>query len=72
MFQHPNPKIALIDNPKLKPSRNLMINLTLAQYHGDQGKLDSAMRYLVWFMPRMYSLMPMPADWNDSGFVPLG
>jgi hypothetical protein len=71
MFQHPDPKIALIDSPKLKPSRNLMINLTVAQYHGDQGKLNSAMRYLVWFMPRTYSLMPMPADWNDSGFVPL-
>lgn len=72
MFQHPDPKIALIDSPTLKPSRNLMINLTLAQYHGDKGKLDAAMKYLLWFVPRTYSLMPMPSEWSDSGFVPLG
>jgi hypothetical protein len=71
MFQHPDPKVALIVDPHLNPARNLMINLTLAQYHGDRGKLDSAMRYLVWFMPRTYSLMPMPPGWDDSGFVAL-
>jgi hypothetical protein len=71
MFQHPDPKIALIDDAKLNPSRNLMINLTLNQYHGDQNKLNSAMRYLVWFIPRKYSLMPMPPGWDDSGFAPL-
>lgn len=71
MFQHPCPKIALIDDAKLNPSRNLMINLTLEQYRGDRNKLDSAMRYLTWFIPRTYSLMPMPPGWNDSGFAPL-
>jgi hypothetical protein len=71
MFQHPDPKVALVINPKLKPARNLMINLTLAQYRGDRGKLDAAMRYLVWFVPSTYSLMPMPVDWSDAGFIPL-
>jgi hypothetical protein len=71
MFQHPDPKIALVVDAHLNPPRNLMINLTLAQYRGDKGKLDSAMRYLLWFVPRTYSLMPMPPGWDDSGFVAL-
>ena len=71
MFQHPDPKISLIVDPRLNPARNLMLNLTLAQYQGDRDKLDSAMRYLTWFIPRSYSLMPMPPDWNDSGFAAL-
>lgn len=72
MFQHPDPKVALIVDPALTLSRNLMINLTLAQYGGDERKLNSAMRYLLWFVPRTYSLMAMPAEWDDSGFVALG
>ena len=48
-----------------------MLNLTLAQYQGDINKLDTAMHYLTWFMPRSYSLMPLPAEWDDSGFVAL-
>jgi len=71
MFQHPDPKVTLVMDPQLNPPRNLMINLTLAQYQGDRSKLDAAMRYLTWFIPRTYSLMPMPPEWNDSGFVPL-
>jgi hypothetical protein len=71
MFQHPNPKVALIDDATLSPSRNLMINITLEQYQGDQNKLNSAMRYLTWFIPRTYSLMAMPPGWTDSGFAPL-
>ena len=71
MFHHPDPKISLIVDPRLNPARNLMINLTLEQYQGDQKKLDAAMRYLTWFIPRSYRLMPMPPEWNDSGFVAL-
>jgi hypothetical protein len=71
VFQHPAPKVALIVDPRLNPSRNPMINLTLAQYHGDARKRDAAMRYLTWFVPRSYSLMSKPDDWDDTGFVPL-
>lgn len=71
MFHHPDPKIALAVDPNLSPSTNLMVNLTLEQYDGDADKLDAAMRYLLWFVPRTYSLMATPPGWNDSGFVPL-
>jgi hypothetical protein len=71
VFQLPSPKVALIVDPKLTPARNLMVNLSLEQYHGDKRKLDAAMRYLLWFLPRTYSLMPLPPGWDESGFVAL-
>jgi hypothetical protein len=71
VIQHPDPKVALVVDPRLSPARNLMLNLTLEQYHGNSETLDAAMRYLTWFVPRSYSLMPMPPEWNDSGFVAL-
>ena len=70
-FRHPAPKVTLIVDPRLRPARNLMLNLTLEQYHGDQNKLSAAMRYLSWFIPRTYGLVPMPAGWSDSKFVAL-
>jgi hypothetical protein len=71
VFHHPDPKVALIVDPHLNPARNLMVNLTLDQYDGESDKLDAAVRYLTWFIPRSYSLMALPTGWDDSGFVPL-
>ena len=49
----------------------VQLNLTLEQYHGDQHKLDMAIRYLFWFLPRSYALAPLPEGWSDSGFTDL-
>lgn len=71
-YQHPDPKIALVIDPSRNPAQNLMVNLTLEQYDGDQTKLSAAIRYLTWFLPRSYSMMAMPDGWADATFVPLG
>jgi len=71
IFHLDNPKIGLVDDPQSTPSRYLIINLTLADYHGDQGKLDAALRYLSWFVPRTYRIAAMPPGFADSNFVPL-
>ena len=71
-YQHADPRIALFDNPQMTPSRNLMFNLTLDDYHGDEEKLRAAIRYLAWFLPRTYNILPMPVGWDQSSFVPLG
>lgn len=71
IFQLDNPKIGLVDDPQSTPSRSLIINLTLADYHGDERKLGAAMGYLSWFLPRTHRISPMPPGWNDSNFVPL-
>jgi hypothetical protein len=71
VIQIEKPKIGLIDNPQSTPSRSLMLNLTLADYHGDEKKLTAALHYLSWFLPRTYRIVPTPPGWDDSNFVPL-
>jgi hypothetical protein len=70
-FKHPDPRVAMVVDPKLTPARNLMVNLTLSQYGGDEKKLGSAIRYLSWFLPRGYAVIAMPDGWDDSTFAPL-
>ena len=69
-FQHPSPKIGLVTGASL-PRQNLMVNLRLKDYGGDKKKLDAAMRYLSWFLPKSYGLMALPDDWTDSNMAPL-
>jgi hypothetical protein len=70
MYHHPDPRIALVEDPRATPSRSLMINLTLADYNGDESKLRSAVYYLTWYLPRTYRIGAMPPGWSDSTFVP--
>jgi len=65
-FQLPNPKIGLVTGASLRPRESLMVNLRLKDYEGDKQKLGSAMRYLTWFVPKTYSVMPLPDDWSDA------
>jgi hypothetical protein len=70
-FRHPSPKIGLVTGASLKPRQNLMVNLRLKDYGGDKKKLDSAMRYLLWFIPKSYGLLALPDDWSDAEMSPL-
>ena len=36
-----------------------MVNLGLKDYDGDEKKLDAAMRFLLWFIPKSYALMSL-------------
>jgi hypothetical protein len=70
-FQHPSPKIGLVTGASLSPRQSLMVNLRLRDYGGDKNKLNSAMRYLTWFVPKTYSVMALPDDWSDADMLPL-
>jgi hypothetical protein len=70
-LRHSDPRVILFDDPELNPMRNLMFNLTLAGYGGDQEKLRSPLHYLSWFLPVDYSVVATPEDWSDDRFVPL-
>lgn len=70
-FRHPSPKIGLATGASLSPRQSLMVNLRLKDYGGDKKKLDSAMRYLTWFVPKSYSVMALPDDWSDADMLPL-
>lgn len=65
-FRHPDPKIALITGVSLQPRQILIVNLRLRDYGGDRQKLDAALRYLSWFLPKSYGLMALPDDWTDT------
>jgi hypothetical protein len=70
-FRHPSPKIGLVTGWSFKPRQNLMVNLRLKDYGGDQKKLDAAMRYLSWFIPKSYGLLALPDDWADGDMAAL-
>jgi hypothetical protein len=70
-FRHPSPKVGLVVGASFQPRQNLMVNLRLKDYGGDKKKLDAAMHYLSWFIPKSYALMALPDDWADSDLTPL-
>ncbi len=70
-FRHPSPKIGLVTGASLSPRQSLMVNLRLNDYGGDTKKLDAAMHYLTWFVPKTYSMMALPDDWSDADMSPL-
>ena len=70
-FRHPSPKIGLVTGASLSPRQSLMVNLKRSDYGGDQKKLDAAMRYLTWFVPKSYSMMALPDNWSDAGMAAL-
>ncbi|HLJ48010.1 MAG TPA: hypothetical protein VKU01_18465 [Bryobacteraceae bacterium] len=70
-YRHPAPKVALVVDPSRQPAHALMFNLTLAQYHGDAKKLQAAVHYLGWFLPRTYAMTHLPEGWSEDNFLPL-
>jgi hypothetical protein len=72
ILRHPDPRIALVVDPKLDPPRHLMVNLSSGDYGGDGQKLGAAFRYLSWFVPGNYAFMALPPGWSTDSFVPLG
>jgi len=70
-FGHPDPRIGLVTGASLSPRQALMLNLRLSNYGGDRAKLDAALRYLTWFVPKSYSLIPLPDEWPDADMAPV-
>lgn len=70
-LRHPDPKIALVVDHTLTPSRNLMVNISREHYAGDEEKLNAVFRYLFWYLPGNYALLALPAGWSTENFVPL-
>jgi hypothetical protein len=70
-YQHPDPRIGLVSGASLRPRQSLMVNLRRSHYDGDMTKIDAAMNYLTWFIPKSYSIMPLPDDWSDEEMLPI-
>jgi len=68
-FRVPTPKVGLVTGGALSPRQNLLVNLRPRDYQGDRNKLNAALRYLSWFVPKTYGLMALPDDWSDADMV---
>lgn len=58
-----DPRIHLLIDPSLSPSRNLVIGRKRSSFSSDQEVTDEMAR-LLWFMPPNRSLILMPEDWS--------
>ena len=67
----PEPKMCLIMDPQLKPSRNIAINIGIDDVGGNEDQLRDIFRYVSWFLPRNYGLMSVPDVIDKSALAPL-
>ncbi|MBB5684020.1 hypothetical protein [Sphingobium boeckii] len=65
-----DPRVQLLVDAKLRPTRNLVIGIRRSQYESEQDVAD-AMQRLFWYMPPLRSLMLMPEDWSESDMTRL-
>ncbi|MDR3612294.1 MAG: hypothetical protein P4L53_01935 [Candidatus Obscuribacterales bacterium] len=68
---HPDPKICLILDTQLKPSKNLAVNVGIDDVGGDPKQLQSIFGVISWFLPRNYGLMSVPSAINQSALAAL-
>ena len=77
LFQHlrdgwmmAQPRIALLLNPGLVVSRNLVISNKLSEFP-DRETAGRQARMLLWYLPPRRSLILMPEDWSEESMRPL-
>lgn len=58
-----DPRVHLLVDPSLSPSRNLVIGRKRSSFSSDQEVTDEMAR-LLWFMPPKRSLILTPEDWS--------
>ena len=64
------PRVGLIVDPQLRPSRNLVIGRTLDDFPSPDAAA-AACRRLSWFLPPGRSIMLAPAFWRVEDMTPL-
>jgi len=69
-WQLAEPSVALLVDPELKPTRNLVIGKKHSEFP-DPAAIDRQMRMLLWYLPPARSLVLMPEDWTLDQMTPL-
>jgi hypothetical protein len=65
-----DPRIALVVDPQMTPSRNLVIGRKFSEFP-DQETAGQAARMLLWYMPPHRYLLLMPENWTTDQMRPL-
>ena len=64
------PRVALLVDPQLSPSRNLVIGRKLTEF-ADEATAEQQMQALLWYLPPGRSLVLMPEDWPEERLTAL-
>ncbi len=64
------PRVALLVNPALAPTRNLVINRRLAEFP-NRETADRQGQMLRWYLPPKRGLLLMPDGWEEKDMLPL-
>jgi len=59
------PRVQLMVNRNLRPTRNLVIGRKRSQFASD-AEVDGEILRLFWFLPRYRGIVLMPEDWTPS------
>jgi hypothetical protein len=65
-----DPRIALVVDPEMTPSRNLVIGRKFSEFP-DQETAGQAARMLLWYLPPRRYLLLMPENWTTDQMRPL-
>ncbi|WP_380873431.1 hypothetical protein [Sphingomonas sp. DBB INV C78] len=65
-----DPRIMLMMSGKMRPTRSLVVNRTLASF-ADEGEAQYFCECLLWHLPPSRSITLQPDDWDADGFFRL-
>ena len=64
------PRVRLMMNPALAPSRSLVMNRKLSEFPSREAASAQA-RFLLWYLPPRRSILLMPESWTQEEMAPL-
>ena len=64
------PRVRLLVDPKLRPSRNLVVGRKRSEFAAGES-WDDQCRRLLWYLPQGRSVVLMPEDWRLDDMTPL-
>ncbi|SNS50950.1 hypothetical protein SAMN06295912_10821 [Sphingomonas laterariae] len=65
------PRVALLANPAMRPTRSLVINRRLASF-ADEADAQYFAQCVMWHLPPSRALVFMPDGWAEADLFPLG
>ena len=69
-WQIPDPRVRLMVDPKLRPTRNLVVGRKRSEFPAD-ASWDVYCRRLLWYLPNGRSIVLMPENWRIEDMTPL-
>lgn len=69
-WQMAEPRVSLMANAEMRPTRSLVINKRLADFATEDDAADFGRR-VCWFLPPSRAIILLPDDWSEGSMTPL-